>query len=171
MSSGAGAAAMAARMRGERENARLKILAVEDSPSARKVFQAVLLRLGVSLQDLRLASSSTEAFQLFSDWRPDLVFVDVELRRSPARPSSAPVSPERAESVPMDGDELAKHLLAKEPELKLVVVTAYDRDNPRVKALLKIGAADVIVKPVLASRVQEILNRFSPSKDSRERPR
>lgn len=149
----------------------LRILAVEDSPSARKVFQGVLTRLGVSLRDLRLASNSQEALQLFTQWRPDLVFVDVELSGGRYRPPPAAGAPADGHPVEMDGDELAKQMLARNPDLNLVVVTAYDRDNPRVKALLTTGAADVIVKPVLAARVQEILTRFTatPKRSSKRR--
>lgn len=138
----------------------VRILAVEDSASARKVFQTVLLRLGVSLHDVRLASSAAEAVQLYQQWQPDLIFLDVELRPPVVR--SAPPDGEGAPpALPVDGDGLADWLLRRDPELHLVVVTAYDRDHPRVRALLKRGVADVIVKPVLASRVQEILQRFS----------
>ncbi|HEV2520234.1 MAG TPA: hypothetical protein VGX00_06400 [Thermoplasmata archaeon] len=140
----------------------LKILAVEDSPSARKVLQGVLLRLGVALQDLRLASDSVEAMRVFSQWQPDLVFVDVELHPSPIRAAPDGIGGAKGDpNVPVDGDELARRLLDRAPNLHLVVVTAFDQDHPRVKALLKGGAAEVIVKPVLASRVEEILMRFS----------
>lgn len=147
------------RSRGELAPEPVKILAVEDSASARKVFQTVLLRLGVSLHDVRLAASAAEAVQLYQQWQPDLVFIDVELRTPPGRTSPAPT--DGASSVPVDGDGLADWLLRRDPELRLVVVTAFDRDHPRVRALLKRGVSDVIVKPVLASRVQEILQRFS----------
>lgn len=147
----------------------MRILAVEDSASARKVFQGVLTRLGVSLRDLRLASNSQEALQLFAQWRPHLVFVDVELSGGRYRPAAG--APADGSTAEMDGDELAKQMLARNPDLNLVVVTAYDRDNPRVKALLTTGAADVIVKPVLAARVQEILTRFtaSPKRSAKRR--
>lgn len=138
----------------------LKILAVEDSASARKVLQGVLMRLGVELQNLRLASDSVEALKVFSQWQPDVVFLDVELRSSGVPPPGGP-TPNGHPGAPVDGDELARLLLERSPDLRLVVVTAYDRDHPRVAALVKTGASDVIVKPVLASRVQEVLTALS----------
>ncbi len=158
--------------RGERESSTLRILAVEDSPSARKLFQGLLLRLGVALPDLRFASNSSEALQLFTQWRPDLVFIDIELRTpAVARPATVPPSGPNDPPAPaaVDGDDLARQLLERNPRLNLVVVTAFDRDNPRVKALLQRGAADVIVKPVLAARVQEVLERFTGPKGSDRR--
>ncbi|HZY92840.1 MAG TPA: response regulator [Thermoplasmata archaeon] len=150
------------RSRGEAAPASLKILAVEDSASARKVFQTVLIRLGVPLHDVRLAADAAEAQQLFQQWQPDLVFVDVELRSSAGRPPPAPSEGGNGgKAGPIDGDGLAQWLLERDPDLRLVVVTAYDRDHPRVRALLAHGVADVIVKPVMASQVQAILQRIS----------
>jgi CheY-like chemotaxis protein len=156
-------------MRTDRDGSHPRILAVEDSPSARKLMQGLLLRLGVSLPDLRFASNASEALQLFTQWRPDLVFVDIELRggaRSGAVATDAPGSP-----APVDGDDLARQLLERNPRLNLVVVTAYDKDNPRVKALMTKGVTDVIVKPVLAAKVQEILARYAQPGRGTERRR
>ncbi|HEV2316098.1 MAG TPA: response regulator [Thermoplasmata archaeon] len=153
----------------------LRILAIDDSASARKVFQGVLTRLGVTLPDLRFASSAPEALQLFTQWRPDLVFVDIDLRTSPARPAATtapatPVAPPSGGMGEVDGDELAKVLLQRNPHLRLVVVTAYDSDHPRVKSLLAQGASEVIVKPVMASRVQEVLQKALIPPDRRRAP-
>ncbi|MCI4345292.1 MAG: response regulator [Thermoplasmata archaeon] len=145
----------------DREPGGLRILAVDDSASACKLFQAVLLRLGVARPDLRFASSSTEALQLFTQWRPDLVFVDIELGAAArARlPDGGPAGSGKVGAV--DGDDLARQMLQRDPQLKLVVVTAFDRDHPRVQALLSGGAADVIVKPLLASRVKSVLDKLA----------
>jgi CheY-like chemotaxis protein len=151
----------------------LRILAVDDSASARKVFQGVLTRLGVTLPDLRFASTAPEALQLFTQWRPELVFVDIDLKTAPARGSPAPGPTNSGPSGGMgevDGDELAKVLLQRNPNLRLVVVTAYDSDHPRVKALLALGASEVIVKPVMASRVQEVLQKAVAPTERRRGP-
>jgi CheY-like chemotaxis protein len=158
----------------DREASTLRILAVEDSASARKLFQGLLLRLGVGLPDLRFAANSAEALQLYTQWRPDLVFVDIELRNAPPAQPVTTAAPAAANApaapAPVDGDELARQLLERNPRLNLVVVTVFDRDNPRVKALVQRGAADVIVKPVLAARVQEVLERFAgPRPNDRRR--
>jgi CheY-like chemotaxis protein len=135
---------------------------VDDSPSARRLFQNLLIRLGVSLPELRLASGASDAMQMFTQWRPNLVFVDIDLRAMPVVPPPAGTAPPEGGHRSVDGDELARQMLERDPRLKLVVVTAYDAENPRVKKLRELGANDVIVKPVLAARVQEILQRLSP---------
>lgn len=146
-------------MRQSRDGPGIKILAVEDSASARELLQAILLRLGVGLPNLRLASNSTEALRILSEWAPDLVFVDVDLSFAAADPWGAP---EGAPPPALDGDDLVRVMFERNPRLQVVLVTAYDRDIPRVKNLLSKGVADIIVKPVLAARVKEILDRFSP---------
>ncbi|MCI4318956.1 MAG: response regulator [Thermoplasmata archaeon] len=138
--------------RSKRDAPSLKILAVENSSSAQRLMQAVLLKLGVALPDLRLATSSSEAMQLFTSWRPDVVFVDLDLGSAYPRTTEP-----GANGKDVDGDELARQLLSRNPRLNVVVVTAYDRDHPRVKTILAEGARDVIMKPLRAQRVQEAL--------------
>lgn len=143
--------------RTNRDLAGQRILAVEDSPSARKLLQGVLLRLGVALPDLRFASDASEALQLFTQWRPDIVLLDIQLR-----PGAGEGPPEEgAPARPLNGDELARQLLERNPRLNLVLVTASDQSDPKVRALLARGAVDLIIKPVLAARVQEVLEKFT----------
>jgi CheY-like chemotaxis protein len=141
----------------------MRILAIEDSPSARKLLQEILLRLGVTLPDLRLAADSQEALQVFTQWRPELVFLDIDLQGSPV-PLAAPAGPRGGASEPtprMNGDELGLHLLDRNPGLKLVILTALDREDPRVRPLVKRGAVEVIVKPILASKIQTVLDKLA----------
>jgi CheY-like chemotaxis protein len=138
----------------------LRILAVDDSPSARRVLQGLLFQLGVTTQNLRLASDSAEALQLAQEWSPDVVLLDMELRGSGGSAPTDGRGKKPAAPLPATGDELGRELLRRNPRLPIVVVTALDRDNPRVSRLLKEGAADVIVKPIRAARVQEVLERF-----------
>jgi CheY-like chemotaxis protein len=134
-----------------------RVLAVEDSASARKLLQEILLRLGLTLPDLRLAANAREALQLFAEWRPNVVLLDMDLGRSPTSPSG---SAEGDSGI--DGHELGRRFLERDPGVKLVIVTALDRDSPPVKALEQKGAAAVITKPVLAARVREVLTGFAP---------
>jgi CheY-like chemotaxis protein len=129
----------------------LRILAVEDSPSARKVFQGVLLGLGIRPEDLRVAADAQEGLRIAAEWPPDVVFLDMELRGPPGD-GPGPVEPA------MNGDGLGRALLRAGRPPKVVVVTALDPDNPRVRGLLAAGAVAVIVKPVRATQVDEILN-------------
>jgi CheY-like chemotaxis protein len=131
----------------------MRFLAVEDSASARKVIQGVLVGLGVGTEDLRLASDAEAGLAIASDWQPDVVFLDMELW--------GPEPPGDGTTVPAaSGDALGRTLLKNRRPPKVVVMTALDRDNPRVQSLLGEGAVDVILKPVRAARVHEVLARL-----------
>jgi CheY-like chemotaxis protein len=135
-----------------------KILVVEDSPSARKLMQELLLRLGVTLPNLRLAASAAESVQYVAQWRPDLVILDVELR-PPADGTPVPAAPPGVSA--MNGAELALHFLSRNPSLKVVICSASDPSDPRLRELVQKGTVEFIVKPVLAAKVQEVLARMN----------
>ncbi len=142
-----------------------RILVVDDSRSARTILQAQLLRLGVALPDLRMASSVPEAMQWFTQWNPELVFVDLELRSPPTAAARAPPGrePETAPGhgrLPQDGAELSLLFLERNPGLRVVICSAAEPEHPEIRAHAKAGRIRVIVKPVLAAKVQEILESF-----------
>jgi CheY-like chemotaxis protein len=139
-----------------------RILVVEDSPSARRLLQDVLLRLGAELPNLRMTGTILEALTTFTDWRPQLVFVDVELGHAPAAtPATAPSS--RSAPDPVDGAELALLILSRNPTVRVVICSASDPSDRRVAGLVREGRVEFITKPLLASRVEEVLARVVPA--------
>lgn len=136
-----------------------RILIVENSPSARRLLQDVLLRLGAELPDLRIAASVSEALVMFTQWRPDLVFVDVELD-SPADTGGR--APPRAAQDPKDGAELAQLFLSRNPSVRIVLCSATDPSDRRLAGLRTEAQVDFIVKPLVAARVEEILAKGKP---------
>ncbi len=129
---------------------------IEDSPSARKLLQDLLIRLGVSLPDLRMASSFPAALQVYTQWRPDVVFVDLQLR--PPDGAGAPAATANpANRYPKDGGELAIQLLQRTPSLKLVVCSAADPSESEVADLIAKGRVQSIVKPIVAYKVKAVL--------------
>jgi CheY-like chemotaxis protein len=144
-----------------------RILVVEDSPSARRLLQDVLLRLGAQLPNLRAAGTVVEAQTLFAQWRPDVVFVDVELRGG-AGPSSAVDATSAADPDPKNGADLALMFLARNPGVRIIVCSASDPSDPRVAGLVKQRKVEFILKPLLAARVEEVLAR-DPTNGARPR--
>jgi CheY-like chemotaxis protein len=137
-----------------------RILVIEDSSSARRVMQELLFGMGATPQNLRLARNSSEALQFAREWPPDLVFLDVELRPETGDGETTGMPEGRGAPRLLNGDDLGKELLEMKPDLPIVVVTALDMENPRVQGLRKRGVVDVIMKPVRAARVQEVLTRL-----------
>jgi CheY-like chemotaxis protein len=154
-----------------REMPGTKILVVEDSPSARRLLQELLLRLGVALSELRLAATVPEALQVVAQWHPDIVFLDLQLRPPGdvgALPSGAA---DPLVAYPKTGGELALQLLKRNPSLKIVVCSASDPIHSEVGDLVRKGKVESIVKPILAGRVKEILDKLGVATSSGSVPR
>jgi CheY-like chemotaxis protein len=116
--------------------------------------QELLFGLGATAQNVRLAGDSNEALRLTEEWPPDLIFLDVELLQETGN------APSTGAQL-MNGDDLGRKLMRAHPGIPVVVVTALDAQNPRVQGLRKTGAVDVIMKPVRAGRVEEIMARLN----------
>lgn len=136
--------------------AETRILVVEDSPSARKLMQGILLKLGITLPELRLASDVEEAVRTFTDWRPEIVFLDVVLR--PTAPAPTPAAGSTSGVSARDGVDLAAVFLARDPGVRVVVCSASDSSDPRIRDLLETPRTQFVLKPVVALRIREALD-------------
>jgi CheY-like chemotaxis protein len=153
----------------DRAEALGRILIVDDSPSSRRLLQDVLLRLGVTLPNLRVASTIPEALVTFTQWRPDLAIVDVELNHAPPPSGGIPpmATPPPSPSDPKDGAELVVLFRRRNPALRVVVCSATDPSDPRLKAVGKDARVEFVMKPVLAARLEDALSRISSAPERR----
>jgi len=103
---------------------RPQVLIVDDEPNMRRVLAALLEREPC---DVLQAGDGVEALQVLDD---DLVHVIVADLRMPN----------------MDGMELLKKVVARDPNLPFVVLTAHGTVDTAVEAM-KLGAFDFITKP------------------------
>jgi len=101
-----------------------KVLVVDDEPEVRQVLLEFLSSRGY---DVSVASGGAEAVALVESTRPDLVLLDV------AMPG-------------MDGVETLKRIVAIDPELAVIMVTA-NADIGVTSKLLALGAVDYVPKP------------------------
>jgi CheY-like chemotaxis protein len=129
---------------------------VDDSPSARKLLQQLLLRIGYELPNIRLATSPREALVLFTQWKPDVVFLDLELRAAAEEIGGT------GAKEPGTGAELAFHFLARNPAVKVIICSATDADTTQVRDLVREGKVLAMVKPLMASKIQDALNVTPP---------
>lgn len=138
-----------------------RILVVEDSPSARKLLQALLLRLGVTLPNLRLAADTGEALRVLTAWQPEIAFVDLQLR-GPAGGDAA-VTGSGIAAAMKNGEDLAVEMLKRNPAMKVIICSASEPDSAVLVPLLKSGRVRSMVKPILAAKVAETLAAVSDS--------
>jgi two-component system, chemotaxis family, chemotaxis protein CheY len=73
------------------------------------------------------ASNGKEAIELYGQLKPDLVTMDVTM----------PV---------MTGIEAVKHIVSKDPQAKIIMITALGQQK-KIKAAIDSGAKDFITKP------------------------
>jgi CheY-like chemotaxis protein len=147
-----------------------RILVVEDSASSRKLLHDVLLRLGVELPNLRVAPTILEAQVLFTQWRPDVAIIDVELPATPP-PGLSGAAPVPSPQDPKNGAELAARFRSRNPAVKIVVCSASDPSDPRVAPLLRSGEVEFVMKPVVASRIEDVLAKLgAPGRAAPVRP-
>lgn len=132
-----------------------RILVIEDSPSARKLIQGLLLRLGVSLPDLRLAETADAALRVFTAWDPQVAIVDLQLRP----PAGAPSGGTGRADASMNGAELALQMIQRNPALKVIICSASEPEHTALKPLVASGRVLSMMKPVLASNLAEVLER------------
>ncbi len=105
--------------------AKMNILVADDDRAVVSTFAQVLRREGYSVQ---LASEGIEALKKIGESRFDLVICDV---RMPG----------------MDGLEVLRRIKSTNPEIDVIIVTAYATVEDGVKAI-KYGAHDYLVKPL-----------------------
>jgi two-component system LytT family response regulator len=122
----------------------LKVLIADDDEGMRLVLKKVLQKTeGFNL--IGEAADGESALRLFEEYRPQLVFLDVEM----------PV---------MDGMECARRITDIAPETRIIFATAHGEYMPDA---FEVYAFDYIVKPFRLERISQSLERIRNSLSGR----
>ena len=113
-----------------------RVLIVEDDPAQREMLVGFLRDLGVETE---AAENGRRALDLLDSQPIDLVVTDL---RMPG----------------MEGSELLKKIKAQNPELGVVLVTAFGTVQGAVEAL-KAGACNYLLKPLDLDEVEHVIRR------------
>ena len=103
------------------------IVIVDDSPTNRRIYARLSRNLGIEVQ-LRTFENPQQVIDWLPDNRADLIITDYKMPF-------------------MTGDKLVAHIRAHDPNIPVIVVTAYHDRNYRV-ACLEAGATDFLLSPV-----------------------
>ena len=126
----------------------MKILIVEDEERIRKVVRSFLVKNGYIVRE---AADGEEGLDLFYEWNPDLVLLDVMMPKK-------------------DGFEVCKEI-RKFSNVPIIMISAKGEDYEKIMGL-DIGADDYIVKPFspgeVIARVRAILRRVIPLESNNE---
>ena len=117
-------------------NAKGTVLLVDDSRMSRKMLKSLLEEEGYSV--IAEAGDGLEAIEAYKTHKPDLVTLDITMPN-------------------MDGIEALKELIAIDPDVTAVMITAAGQQNKLIQAL-KIGAKKFITKPF---EKEEVINNIN----------
>jgi signal transduction histidine kinase/PleD family two-component response regulator len=116
----------------------LKVLYAEDNLINQKVLSRVLNRTGID--DVTIVDNGKKAVDITENTKFDVIFMDYEM----------PI---------MDGMEATKHIMEKDPDSKVIFVTAHALEEYKKKAFA-LGATSFLSKPVKAADIEAVLQKL-----------
>lgn len=119
-----------------------KIWIVDDDDMVRDVVGDMIQDMG---HDARLFSDPRELLNAYAPGKADAIITDVRMEG-------------------MDGHELTKAILEKDPHALVLILTGYPSINDAVE-LIKIGAVDYLQKPFRAQEIKVRIDRALQSRD------
>lgn len=125
-----------------------KILVVEDDPDIRRI---LTLFLQEKQYQVKVAEGAQQALEMLAEEPTDVILSDV---RMPG----------------MSGLELLQAVKARDPEIELVLMSAYTSVKDAVEAIQN-GAADYVEKPIDFRRLERVLQTVLEKKDLQHRTR
>ena len=114
----------------------MEILLADDDD---KILKSLTNILSLQGHNCKAASDGYEAINEYKKENYDCVLLDIEMPR-------------------MNGIEAAKTLLSINPDLSIIMVTAF-RDLDIIRSTMRIGAYDYLVKPVLPEELGRVLEK------------
>ncbi|MFO1202335.1 MAG: response regulator [Tabrizicola sp.] len=117
----------------------MRVLAAEDNRTNQLVFQKMVREMDI---ELRFADNGRIAVEMFQDFQPDLIFMDISM-------------PE------MDGKEAARTIRALGSKVPIVALTAHAMDGD-AEAILAAGIDRYLTKPLRKTAIEGALGEFCP---------
>ncbi len=107
-----------------------RLVAIDDEVEFTKAIEQFF---GTRGYDIQIANSGTAGLSLVESRKPHVVLVDLKLPG-------------------MDGDELLRHIRRTQPDVKVIVITAYNDGGKTRDRLLALGAFAHFDKPLTSLR-------------------
>ena len=126
-----------------------RVMIIDDEKSLRSLLKVTVDWEKYDLEVVGEAASGIEAINRIDVLKPDLVFVDI---RMPF----------------MDGIEFSKLAIKRYPDLKIIVLTAFD-EFEYARECIGIGVSEYLLKPIVRLDVEEACERVV--KQLKNRPR
>ncbi len=118
----------------------IKVMVVDDEPHIRKILETVISRNG-AFEVVASCESMTEALLKFNDNKPQVVFMDIEIKDS-------------------SGIDCAKIMSQINPDVKIIFATAH---SEYMANAFELYAFDYMVKPFDMKRIEHTLEKLQRS--------
>jgi len=115
-----------------------KIMIADDSRTSRKILLDIVR--GLEFDEIIEATDGNDAIAKFDEYQPEVVTLDITM---PGK----------------DGIEVLKTIKEKNPNAKVVMITAAAQSNKIMEAI-KLGAEEFIAKPYETAQVEAALKRL-----------
>ena len=125
-----------------------KVMIIDDEKSIRNLLKITINWEKLGLEIVGEASSGIEAINIIDEIIPDIVFVDI---RMPF----------------MDGIEFSRLAMKQYPDLKIIILTAFD-DFEYARKCVGIGICEYLMKPIVRAEITEVLTEIVKKLDLRE---
>jgi CheY-like chemotaxis protein len=149
----------------------LRYLVVDDSPTVRLTIKQALSLESVPAERISEAGSAADAIAAFDRDHPDVVFLDVSLTEAGGPAAANPQFLDilsRPRATPQSGNDVARYMIARNPNLTVVVCTGNPGDDPRVRELIKGGAFQLLQKPVRLAQIREVVRQVRDERSTAE---
>lgn len=107
------------------------------------------------LREFHEAETIDIALRIFEDSKPDIVFLDMML---------AGDDPHAPDDQPARGLGVLKAMLAKRPDLPIVIITGLSGSQPDVVEAISAGAIAAIRKPIKPEEIKYVLDAIEPDR-------
>ncbi len=124
-----------------------RVMIIDDEQSIRKILRTTIDWDKHSMEVVGEAASGIEAINTIDDIRPDLCFVDI---RMPF----------------MDGLEFSRLATRRYPNMKIVVLTAYEEFD-YARECIQIGVEGYLIKPIVKKDIIDTLERIESDLNER----
>lgn len=122
-----------------------RIMVIDDEMSARRLLQESVDWASLDMEVVGEAASGIEAINIMDELRPDLMFVDINMPF-------------------MNGIEFTKLATKRYPDLKIIILTAYD-DFEYARQCISLPVIEYILKPIVRQDIYEVLMKIKAKMD------
>lgn len=120
-----------------------RVMLLDDESSLRELMKKIVPWQELGLEVVGEAASGVEAINIIDDIRPHIAVVDIMMPF-------------------MSGIEFSRIALERYPDLKIIVLTAYE-DFSYAKECISLGVADYLLKPINRKELEDTLRRVADS--------